>query len=130
MIKSMPEKMASIWRFLKKRVGLTACFLHSLIHELGDPVVVMASDELGQRPRVEFAAECLQPRRKSLGIFEDVIRDRHGCFHTTSTTARRSRVKAFERDMRLRVERMFSHELPNASPFYDSSHHFEAANKR
>jgi len=39
---------------LEKRVGLTACFSHSLIHERSDPVVVMAGDELSQCPRVDL----------------------------------------------------------------------------
>ncbi|MEX1076771.1 MAG: hypothetical protein WED27_10015 [Pirellulales bacterium] len=44
----------------------------------------MAGDELGESSSVELAAGSTEPRRKALGILEDVVRDRNGGFHTQS----------------------------------------------
>jgi hypothetical protein len=41
-----------------------------------------------------LAAGSTEPRRQSLGVLEHVVRDRNGGFHTSSITARRSRVNA------------------------------------
>jgi hypothetical protein len=41
-----------------------------------------------------LAAGSTEPRRQSLGVLEHVVRDRNGCFHTSSITAQRSRVNA------------------------------------
>ena len=75
---------------LEKRASLSFGFSHGLIHERRDAVVVVACDELGQRPGVEFAAGSLQTGSETLRILEDIIRDRNSGFHTKSITATHS----------------------------------------
>jgi len=60
---------------LREGVGLGARLSNSLIHEHGDSVVIVAGDEFGESPSVELAAGSTEPRRKALGILEDVVRD-------------------------------------------------------
>jgi hypothetical protein len=79
---------------LEKGVGLTARLSNSLIHKRCNSVIIMARDELGESPSIELAAGSTEPRRKALGVLEDVVRDRNGGFHTGSITGQRSRVNA------------------------------------
>jgi len=60
---------------LEKQVALPSSFLHSLIHERRDAVIVVTGDKFREGSSVELAPRGLQPRGETLGILEDVVRN-------------------------------------------------------
>ena len=79
---------------MEEGVGLDARLSNGLIHERCDSIVIMAGNEFGESPSIELAAGSTETCGKTFGILKDVIRDRHGSFHTRSITAWSQHVNA------------------------------------